>query len=293
MFSVSKAKKKNSNYPIARFIGGENHGKYLYYNKIKSSSIDDIDSKLKEDLDPGDLSILDIALKNNVEPDSEILEKRFYMMKDYLKNKSGKYLLKSGKLEVLPNFNIIEKLYICGVSGSGKSTFSANWAKRYLQKYRKNELYILSNVDADPVLDKLNPCRINLTSVIEDPLSPDELDSSLIIFDDIGTIENPQIRKASVGFLNNILECGRHYNCTCISTSHVIMDYSNSKKSLVESTSVVIFLKGSQVQNKRYMENYCGFSKEQITKILNLNSRWVCISRVLPLIIHERGVFLI
>ena len=295
----SKFDKTKNRYPIARVIGGKDDKKYLYFYQDKKLHIDDLKPEFLASLNLSqeDKNLLNTALQEKLEPEEDRLDAIYYKILEEFGKKKERFILRGGgKLQVLPDFSRIEKLYICGISGSGKSTFSARWIKEYLRKYRTNEFYILSSIDEDEVLDKnLDPIRVDVDNLEDNPLDFEEINNSIVLFDDCATISSAKTRKMCLGLLDHLLECGRHFNTTVINTSHVIMDYRNSRKILNEATSVVIFPKaGSNVQNINYMTNYCGFNTVQINKILNLPSRWVLIRRTFPqMIIHEKGSYLI
>lgn len=298
-FTLSDLKQKGKIFPLAK-LRTRDKVKYIYYSddkKIDNNIVNDILDESYPNLSSGQKENIIASVKNQTEPSDQKLEQIYYSVLDKMKHNQAKYTVPSGKtLQVLPDFSRIEKLYICGVSGAGKSTFSAEFIKQYLKHYKDNEFYILSTVDDDEPLDKLQPIRIDLNSMLEDPISiKDELHNSIVLFDDTATISNTIVRKACNNLLDSCLEIGRHYNTTCINTSHMILDYRSSRKILNEATGVVIFCKaGSNVQNKKYLEIYAGLDKDQIKKIFNLPSRWVYIKRTPPqMVIFEKGCYLL
>ena len=292
ILSEEKYDKIKKIYPIAR-LKTKIPLKYLYYIEDRVQKIDD---KFLLGLSEDDKEIISRSIESQDEPENERLEKIYYDVLNKIKNTRKRYITPQGKrLELLPDFNRIEKLYIAAPSGAGKSTFASNWIRRYLEFYKDNEFIVLSCVDSDIVIDKLQPLRVNLNNVLSDPIDiENEMSNSIVLIDDCSCITNVHIRKYVINLLNSIAQTGRHYKITLVNVVHNLLDFHNSKTILTEATSVVIFCKsGSNKQNISYMERYCNFTKEQITKILNLPSRWVSIKRTFPnLIIHERGAYL-
>ena len=286
--------KKNA---LAIVKGGEFKNKYLHIRNNNNFSISDIPNNLKENLDDNEKDILNNSIKEKLQPKEEKLENKYYELMNYLKEKKKKdfILRKGGKFEVMPikKNNLTEKLYICGVSGAGKSTYAGSFIKKYLKENPENEFFLISNVNQDEILDKLYPIRIDIN--IEEPLEMEDLKNSVVLFDDIDTIQNKNIRNYFYNLLDDLIQTGRHYNITIIFTSHIIMNYKKTRNILLENTSMTMFINsGNNLQNIKYLKNYCNFNNSQINKILNLNSRWVSIYKSNPeYVIYEKGIYLI
>lgn len=285
-------------FPIAKVIGGKDNGKFIYFSDIQLNIGD-----LKEDfiksleLTNEDRKILEKAISENLEPEEELVDKYYKTVEQIEQQKKKGFVLRSGgKLQPLPNFNRIEKVYISGISGSGKSTFASNFIKEYLTIKKKNEFFLISNVDEDKVLDKLKPIRIDLED--EEALSEtrsDDFYDSVVLFDDTDTISNGMVRKFIQHLRDDLLECGRHYDTTVVAVSHILLQYQASRKLLNEATSVVFFPKvGSNNHNYKFLKQHCLYDEDTIRRLLNLNSRWVALYRTHPnYVIYEKGVFLI
>ena len=301
---VLKQKKKikrhgETIYPIARIVGGTQDGLYLYFDNVQLNLKDLKPEFVKSlNLSTDDRKILEKAISESLEPVVEDLVPKYYKIIEQLEQqkKRGFVLRSGGKLQPLPDFNRIEKIYISGISGSGKSTFASNFVKEYLKEKKKNEFFVISNVEEDEVIDKLKPVRIDLED--EDALSEirsDDFYDSIVLFDDTDTIGNGMVRKFVQHLRDDILECGRHYNTTVIAVSHVLQNYYATRKLLNEATSVVFFPKvGSNNHNYKFLKQHCLYDEDTIRRLLNLNSRWVALYRTHPnYVIYEKGVFLI
>lgn len=206
----------------------------------------------------------------------------------------------SGKLIVLPRLDKIEKLYVSGVSGSGKSTFISNWLKEYLKKAHKNEpVYVFSSVSHDAVLDDKFPENIERVdcneSLISEPIDPEDLEDCVVLMDDTDSILNKKVNKTIVDLRDNILERGRHTNTRMLCTSHILSNYKATRKLLNEATTVVVFPKsGQSFLIRTFLEKYCGLDKAQIKKFMGLKSRWVSITRqYCPYVMYSHGVYLL
>ncbi len=301
VLKIKKKIKRGSEtiYPIAQVVGGKDDGKYLYFDDVKLSIGDLKDTFVKSlELSKDERKLLDEAVKQGLEPEEDELINKFYKILEQIEEqkKKGFVLRSGGKLQPLPNFNRIEKVYISGISGSGKSTFAANFIKEYLKIKKKNEFFVISNVAEDEVLDKLKPIRIDLED--EDSLAEtraDDFYDSIVLFDDIDTISNSLVRRFVQNLRDTLLEEGRHYNATTVAVSHVLCNYQATRKLLNEATSVVFFPKfGSDAHNYRFLKNHCMYDENVIRRLLNLNSRWIALYRTSPnYVLYEKGLFLL
>ena len=290
-FKLSKQKKLKGKDPIAKIKGGKNHNMYLYLSDFVFK-LDDIPEDMIKHLSQKERDELNDCLKSGYEPEDENLTKLMYECKKFIKTKNCKFILRDtqSKFMYMPSRKVIERCLICGISGSGKST----WASSYIKQWRKEHggnsknrrpFYIVSNLDEDEVLDKLDPVRLdpediayNGVSIEEDPdEDEDSLFDSLLLCDDIDTIENVAVRKATRSFLNNMLEISRHYKTYILITAHVIQNNYVSRVQLNEANVVVLFPKNNTRAVRNYLKSYEYFTEEQIDRILNINSRWVAL----------------
>lgn len=196
--------------------------------------------------------------------------------------------------------------YICGASGSGKSTFANNLIKNFNIMFPDACVYLFSKVSSDPAFDALEKKKIITRIPINEKIIENKVDvlndienGSLVIFDDIDTINDKNLLKEINNIKLQILEIGRHKNIYCIVTSHLINtgDRTSTRTMMNEMSNLVIFPKGGgSVYQQRYcLKNYLGFTNAQCEKILNVNnSRWVLISKNFPqYILTERECYLV
>ena len=237
-----------------------------------------------------------IALIKGGKDDGKFL----YLHENVEEGKGNTFEIKDkGKLQPLPHHkpDQVEKLYVSAPSGAGKSTFTGNWVKQYLKKYKDNEFYLFSSITEDKELDKHDPVRIEIDeTILEDPIQPEELADSVVVFDDVDTIRNPFVKKYIGRFRDYLLEQGRHSNIDMVITSHVFMDNHNTKRILNEATAVCFFPRAGngKYHIKRFLKIYAGLEDEDIKNIFKLKSRWVCLYTTYPnYIMHEKGAYAI
>ena len=306
-FRISKKKIKGKQ-PIAKINGGENDKSYLYMQDFKYN-IKDVPEKMVSYLNDDQKKEVDTALSSGYEPECEIATKCFYDCKNYIKKKNCKLVLRGGgKFVYVPSEKVIERVLICGISGSGKSTWASSYVKQWKKAHGGNganarPFYICSNVDEDEVLDKMDPIRVDPEEIAYDGMSIEEepeegelsIYDSLFLADDIESIENTKIRKATRCFLNNMLETSRHYSTYMLITAHIIQNNFVSRVQLNEANVVVMFAKSNARAVTNFLKSYEYFTQDQIDRVLGLNSRWIClVKHMTPMIIlTERQVYIV
>jgi uridine kinase len=185
-------------------------------------------------------------------------------------------------------------IYITGVSGSGKSTFTRKFVKEYKKTFKENKVYLFSCLTEDESLDEIKPLRFRLEEdLVTDPINVAELSSSLIIFDDIDTIANKKIKEAVYQLLNEILQIGRHHKISAIVTNHLPTNFNWTRIILNEAHVVVYFPSFATNKVKYLLENYVDLEKKDIRRFKRMNSRWVAIFKWAPRIFlseHEIGM---
>jgi hypothetical protein len=185
-------------------------------------------------------------------------------------------------------------LYICGASGSGKSTYSAKFIKEYQKKNKKNPCYLFSAKNEDAVLDDLGIKRIKINeSLIENPIKAEEMANSLIIYDDIDVIQDKTLRKAVWESLNLALQVCRALSTTVIITNHLPTMGKDTGIVLFECHSITFFPNDLNRKLRYMLENYCGLSQKEIDKLCKIKSRAITIFRHYPkVILCERIIFM-
>ena len=215
---------------------------------------------------------------------------------DTVKNGYNEIKLDDGAiLQPLPNKKVVEKVYVSGPSGSGKSVYSGKWLKEFHRMYPDMPMYCFSPLPEDKALDFLPLNRVDLDAhLLNNPFTVEELADSVVLFDDCQSIKDKKMLKYIEYLKDAMLEISRHYNTRMIWISHLISNFTSTRKLLNESTSVTVFPKsGSGVfQIRKFLQNQCGLEKNEIKKFLNLPSRWCTIYRSYPqYVIHEKGCY--
>ncbi len=299
---------KKGGKPIAMVDGGDHHNKIIYIHEDDSVSDSDEDigvccHKCGEDCLTKKKCCKNCNYLNggcgNCDDDfsyDKIFKKEINKFKkgqmEFIKLKDG------GKIIPLPRIEDeqVSHLNISGPTGSGKSSFAALFIKQFLKVYPKTKVYIISGIEKDKVLDdiKPKPKRIKLDErMYKDPLELKLFKDSIIVFDDVDNIRDDKIKKAIQDFRNDLLANGRHENITVLALNHNPTNNKETKSSLAESNSIVLFPHGGDdYRLKRVLKEYLSIPQRKIDDILKLKSRWVFINKSYPrYLIHETGCY--
>lgn len=231
-------------------------------------------------------------IKSDSKPDDTKLSSIYNTVKKRINDSlTNKIELKTKTMQVLPRRDLVEKLYISGISGSGKSTYTANYIKQYKKIYPDNPVCVFSSLGEDVAFDHLITERIDISNLVVDPIPFENFNDSLSIFDDTDTIKDKDELNAVNNYKAHLIECGRHIKARVIITSHIIANFNKTRQILNECTSITFFPNNNTFHIKKYLSNYLGFSKQQIERILKLPSRWVSIYNHYPsYIVYEMGI---
>jgi predicted AAA+ superfamily ATPase len=201
-----------------------------------------------------------------------------------------------GKLQQIPDPDTERSiLYITGASGSGKSTYTANYIKCYKRMFPKNQVYCFSALKEDESLDVVKPKRIAIDDrLVSEPIPIEEFKDSCVIFDDIDVISDKKQREAVYAILNSALETGRHHRVTVIITNHLATAGKDTRRVLNEAHSVTYFpFSGSNVGLKRLLVDYLGLTPKMMAHIKTLKSRWATIVKNYPgVLFTEKDIWL-
>lgn len=244
-----------------------------------------------------EMNILKNALRKQREPAEPHLEKIYKSTHNDLLEKAKKeFNIHDGQMMIIPDKTTTQRIYICGPTGSGKSVLTSKYATEFKKMFPKSKLFVFSDVEEDEVIDNLKPIRIMLNEeIVENPIKPDEVKDSLCIFDDIDSIQNKKVSGSVCAFRDALLKRGRHENVNVVITGHQITNYKDTRTILNECNYVCFFPKSGSTHGIKYMlKTYMGMNNNQINRIFDLPSRWVCVHKNFPLfVLYEKGCYLV
>lgn len=176
-----------------------------------------------------------------------------------------------------------ELIYIFGPSGSGKSYLTKKYVKEYKLLHPRNNVYLVSKIEGDESFDGMEYIQIPLKLDILRSLETKSFQDSLVIFDDSDTISDKTVRGHVDNLKDLIAQEGRHYNTSCIITTHMATNYQKTRILLNECQKFVIF---PQASGKKQMRNmfvtYGGITSKKFEAIVQEPSRWCMLNNTYP-----------
>lgn len=204
--------------------------------------------------------------------------------------------LKDQKFQQVPDKKMNRQiLYITGASGSGKSTYIANYCKQYKKVFPENEIYVFSALADDESLDVIKPKRLKIDErMITDPLTVDDFKDSMVIFDDVDVIGDKKLREAVYQVMNACLETGRHTNTSMAISNHLPTAGKDTRRVLNEAHSVIWFPhSGSGVGMKRLLCDYLGLDNDINKKLKKMKTRYAVYFKNYPsILMTEKSIWL-
>jgi len=318
-----------SGEPIAIIRGGRSDGEIIYLcqpdidNANADSNKETITETRLRGFTPSEMLLIDRLIKEQLKAfptqRARVLEKHADQLKlamkrggqfrdktmnelyrivkaEFQRKRDTEIDIPDGTLEVIPSIGSRQCCYAAAPSGSGKSFWTGNYAKQYNRLFSDNKVVLFSKVEDDPSLKGINNV-ISITcdeDLVDNPIDAEELKECLVIFDDTDTIRSKEVRQAINELKGDLLETGRHNNTHVVITSHLINNYKETRTVLNESHLITVYpSSGSSYQIKYLMKTYYGLQRDEIDKLLRLNSRWITLRKNYPqLCIHEHGCML-
>jgi hypothetical protein len=169
--------------------------------------------------------------------------------------------LMDGMFQQIPHPEWRNVLFAWGSSGAGKSTYIASFVRQWLAMMKPKilshkrrdldpeeapgQVYMISRKGEgeDKAFADIPMKHIAIDdSLIDEPLnSSDFPENSMLIFDDISSIQPKKLAQSIQGLMRDVLEVGRARNInTCIS-NHLGADHNNTKTVLNEATHIIIY----------------------------------------------------
>lgn len=182
-----------------------------------------------------------------------------------------------------------QKIYLCGESGCGKTTFLVAYIYNFHKKYPKAKILFFSSKNEDAVIDKITYIeRVKINDeMLNKPYTMAEISAdsvpSLCVFDDIEDFPNKKITKEIDRLLNEIIRNGRSYGIYCAYTHHQPSDYKQTRNLLYEATHVITFPARCASGSYDYLyRQKLNLNQKAINTINKSKSKFVCIKKKIP-----------
>lgn len=303
--------------PIAIIKGGQKNNCILNLiddndnnNGIKNKTQDVLDinfiKKLKRNMSAKQKRKIDDFLRSDdydYDDDEDLKDIFDQILEEASKRNQKEYVINDeGRIQVLPRFDAVERVYIAGPTGSGKTFYTRCYLEQINKVFPNKEIYLFSDVDHDEEIDQvknlnrvdLNALKAELKEKDKNEIDPTDFEGSICVFDDIDSLEK-KTYKLVAHFRDKLLRKGRHDNIGCVITSHNLTNYADSRVILNECSSITFFIKSSGTDQIKYtLKKYCNMSTEEIKRVMNLPSRWVTVKKVVPRIVFcEKQIYLL
>lgn len=238
-------------------------------------------------------AIRSALLDDRTDYPSELSDHMEMLRRAYDTKNRYEYRTDSETLCVYPS-KTSERVFVAGKSGSGKSTFTAQYIREYTEMFPKRRVFLISTHEEEKAYKILPINQIPLDETfLESPPTLTDLEQSLVVFDDTDNLQDKDLQRAVQALNNDLLANGRKYEIHVITLAHQLMDYSRSRILLNEANRVVFF-NGSAYHVQRYLKVYAGLQPKQIRRILDSRSRWTCMGLTVPnYVVTEHEVYVL
>jgi len=208
--------------------------------------------------------------------------------------------LANGTLQLLPTKAPAQTncLYVAGPSGAGKTTYVSSWLVEYRARHPDRAVYFFSRKPEDQQIDMLIEEYAKAEDVAEfsrvlldesflaftlDDLMLEQFRNSCCVFDDIDTLSDRKILDKVRKLRDDLIQTGRSYGISVISTSHTICNHKETKQILAECNQITLFPRAGNRQGiTDYLKRYQGFGRDEIKQVFDMQSRWVTLNTRAP-----------
>jgi hypothetical protein len=301
---------------VGKIKQGEHEGKFINIVKdyidedglnisLTNDWLDWIDEHYEIPINKKEIKEISYAIAKDEVPTNRKLKEIYDMFKES-SNKENKVSIKGNEIEIIPCLEPqqVDNLYVCGRSGSGKSTFIGRYVEKFLNLFGKDSpVYLFSSkpVNDEPAyqsfIDNIQQIFLSKDELeqyvnSDDGTSPYEhfvnrKGKSIVIFDDTENLEKKVENLVKV-IQGNILKTGRSSGIFTVNCRHILNSGQKTKDLFVECNKLILFPMGIPRIHTDYMlSKYFGFTKAAINELLNTKSRWIAISSRVPLYVLD------
>jgi hypothetical protein len=241
------------------------------------------------------------SIFNGMVPHGDIAKKIYYEVKNELSSRESKFWRRrrnEPEIQLIPPCTTDQRtaMYITGSSGSYKSTHASRFSVEWLACHPHGRIFLFSQKKSDKAYDsKIRPYVEGNGGLIRVPINAsflqkiqssddtsvlDPYSHSLLIFDDIESILDPDLSRAIFHFKDLALNMGRSVGIDVISILHKALSGKLSKVEFNESTILMFFPWKNAREIRASLKTYCSFTPDEINRILDTETKsteWLAI----------------
>lgn len=189
----------------------------------------------------------------------------------------------AGTFSPIPSMESRDVLYVAGPSGSGKSTYVLGYLKNFNKVFPDASVYLFSRIADEKAYNGCYRVELGDEFVNNIPKAEDFPEGSLLIFDDVDTIQDKALLKAVLHLRADVLEIGRHRKLYIVITSHLLTASMKTREVINEATEFTFFpMATSKATIKDFLIRKQGIDNSQVKQLLEINTRWLTISLRYP-----------
>ena len=252
--------------------------------------------KMDKKLSSVDIQLLKEAYSgvniNNTIQLPQKLQRKFEDARKYVNQSLKKHLDYSSTKNILL-MPIIQdesyRLYVTGLSGSGKSYFISQFLKYNKPKTKGAGIFLFSPIENDKSLSSIkNLIHLNLDEIERSKeMKGEEFtiehipEGSVVLFDDIES-HHKNVRKKYMDLRDVLLERGRHRKLSTITVSHNARNGHTTKVSIRESQYWCLFPSANKFDVRMLLKSYGGLEPENVNMLMSQKTRWLFFKKSIP-----------
>jgi hypothetical protein len=165
---------------------------------------------------------------------------------------------------------------------SGKSTLANKILKEIKNRNKEKKIYLISPFKEDASIDA--DIKEHIKRLAPDNYKRELFSNSVVVFDDIDSLENAAAIRATYELLKKLLQSARHDGTDIIFINHTLRNNLKTKYVIQECNFFFFFPgSGNDAQITSFIKAYIGFSKQAIREILDTtDSRWIMVHAASP-----------
>jgi hypothetical protein len=272
-----------TNIPLARIVDEKTLTSEILYLLPK-----DEDDDSKEDI----LQLAADAVEQGI-PEEEIIEILSLMNQN---PPTKEIRVGRGKTCIIMPSPKSERVFMAAPPEAGKSVVAARYIIEYMKMWPENPVFVFAASNYDKAYDGIDLEWFKVTQEIyEMDLSCETMGDCLIVMDDLDSLTDSKLSKYIHAALADLANNGRKEGVYLMYLSHHINNYAKTRDIAMAANKAIFFPLGPKGGMVRFLDAKVGIDKQAIKKMLNLESRYFCLTtNTYPnTVVHSKGIFIL